>query len=94
MRRETTNQQTPYPILGVEVAGEVVENRSDNPDFVPGTRVCGLVNLGGYAEYAVMPADRAILLPDTLDNVAAAGIAEVFSNSLPNTLLARKFTRR
>lgn len=78
MRRETTNQQTPYPILGVEVAGEVVENRSDNPAFVPGTRVCGLVNLGGYAEYAVMPADRAILLPDTLDNIAAAGIAEVF----------------
>ena len=78
MRRESTTQQPPFPILGVEVAGEVVENLSDDPNFTPGTRVCGLVNLGGYAEYAVMPADRAILLPDSLDYVNAAGISEVF----------------
>ena len=78
MRRESTDQEPPYPILGVEVAGEVIENKSEDSKFTPGTRVCGLVNLGGYAEYAVMPADRAILLPDSLDYVAAAGISEVF----------------
>ncbi|NAB28320.1 zinc-binding dehydrogenase, partial [Enterococcus durans] len=78
MRRESTDQDPPYPILGVEVAGEVIENKSEDSKFTPGTRVCGLVNLGGYAEYAVMPADRAILLPDSLDYVAAAGISEVF----------------
>ena len=78
MRREATAQQPPYPILGVEVAGEVIENLSEESRFKPGTRVCGLVNLGGYAEYAVMPADRAILLPDSFDYVAAAGISEVF----------------
>ena len=78
MRRESADQEPPYPILGVEVAGEVIENKSADSKFTPGTRVCGLVNLGGYAEYAVMPADRAILLPDSLDYVAAAGISEVF----------------
>lgn len=77
MRREAKTQP-PYPILGVEVAGEVVENLSENTNFTPGTRVCGLVNLGGYAEYAIMPADRAILLPESLDYVQAAGISEVF----------------
>ncbi|BAO07666.1 NAD(P)H-quinone oxidoreductase [Enterococcus mundtii] len=78
MRRENTALQAPYPILGVEVAGEVIENASDRSEFSTGTRVYGLVNLGGYAEYAVIPADRAILLPDSLDYVSAAGIAEVF----------------
>ena len=78
MRRESTDQEPPYPILGVEVSGEVIENKSEDSKFTPGARVGGLVNLGGYAEYAVMPADRAILLPDSLDYVAAAGISEVF----------------
>lgn len=78
MRRESPSLKPPYPILGVEVAGEVIENPSNDPRFSPGTRVYGLVNLGGYAEYAVMPADRAILLPDSLDYVSAAGISEVF----------------
>ncbi|PTO35106.1 NAD(P)H-quinone oxidoreductase [Enterococcus mundtii] len=78
MRRENTALQAPYPILGVEVAGEVIENASDRSEFSTGTRVYGLVNLGGYAEYAVIPADRAIILPDSLDYVSAAGIAEVF----------------
>lgn len=78
VRRKSTDQKPPYPILGVEVAGKVIENRSEDSTFAPGTRVCGLVNLGGYAEYAVMPADRAIFLPDSLDYVAGAGISEVF----------------
>ncbi|MGC3371000.1 alcohol dehydrogenase catalytic domain-containing protein, partial [Enterococcus faecium] len=60
MKRESDSLKPPYPILGVEVAGEVVENKSDNSTFTPGTKEYGLVNLGGYAEYAVMPADRAI----------------------------------
>ncbi|MGM9903272.1 MAG: NAD(P)H-quinone oxidoreductase [Enterococcus sp.] len=78
MRRENQELQPPYPILGVEVAGEVIENASGRSEFSKGTRVYGLVNLGGYAEYAVMPADRAILLPESVDYIAAAGIAEVF----------------
>lgn len=38
----------------------------------------GLVNGGGYAEYVTMPADRAIVVPDTLSFEEAAAIPEVY----------------
>lgn len=38
----------------------------------------GLVNGGGYAEYAVMPANRALKIPDNLSFEEAAAIPEVF----------------
>lgn len=65
------------PILGVEVAGEVVE-AGEEANIPIGTRVMGLVNGGGYAEYAVMPADRAMVVPDKLSFEEAAAIPEVF----------------
>jgi tumor protein p53-inducible protein 3 len=64
-------------ILGVEVAG-IVENTSGTSHFTIGDRVMGLVNGGGYAEYAVMPANRAIKIPDTFSFEEAAAIPEVF----------------
>ena len=76
--RENQNFKEPYPIFGVEIAGTVVENQSTFTEFPKGTRVCGLVNRGGYAEYAVLPADRAILIPEHLDFTQAAGVPEVF----------------
>lgn len=79
MTRENKQLPEPYPILGIEVAGVVVENQdSSNNQLVPGTRVAGLVNHGGYAEYVVMPADRAIRIPDNMSFEAAAAIPEVF----------------
>lgn len=79
MTRENKQLAEPYPILGVEVAGVVVEN-SNNSDnqLVPGTRVAGLVNHGGYAEYVVMPSNRAIRIPDNMSFESAAAIPEVF----------------
>ncbi|MDC3415266.1 NAD(P)H-quinone oxidoreductase [Aquibacillus sp. 3ASR75-11] len=65
------------PVLGIEVAGVVEEVGSDSGVEV-GTRVMGLVNGGGYAEYAVMPADRAMVVPDNLSLEEAAAIPEVF----------------
>ncbi|MFJ7638799.1 MULTISPECIES: NAD(P)H-quinone oxidoreductase [unclassified Peribacillus] len=65
------------PILGIEVAGEVVE-AAPGTRIDLGTRVMGLVNGGGYAEYAVMPADRAMLVPENLTFEEAAAIPEVF----------------
>ncbi|PKR85680.1 NAD(P)H-quinone oxidoreductase [Heyndrickxia camelliae] len=65
------------PILGVEIAGTVAETNG-NDTFSIGDRVMGLVNGGGYAEYAVMPADRAMKIPDTLSFEEATGIPEVF----------------
>src|SRR5699024_5233334 len=63
--------------LGVEVAG-IVEAAGTEANIAPGTRVMGLVNGGGYAEYAVMPADRAMIIPEHLSFMEAAAIPEVF----------------
>lgn len=65
------------PILGVEVAGTVIEVNGEST-FKVGDRVMGLVNGGGYAEYAVMPMDRAIPIPDSFSFAEAAAIPEVF----------------
>ncbi|MFD9626623.1 NAD(P)H-quinone oxidoreductase [Peribacillus muralis] len=75
--REGKSGYMANPILGIEVSGEVVEKGAGaNIDI--GTRVMGLVNGGGYAEYAVMPADRAMTIPDNLTFEEAAAIPEVF----------------
>ncbi|MCK1993270.1 NAD(P)H-quinone oxidoreductase [Peribacillus muralis] len=75
--REGKSGYMANPILGIEVSGEVVEKGAGaNIDI--GTRVMGLVNGGGYAEYAVMPADRAMTIPDNLSFEEAAAIPEVF----------------
>ncbi len=65
------------PILGVEVAG-IVEKVGTGSEIEVGTRVMGLVNGGGYAEYVVMPADRAMVIPEQLSFEEAAAIPEVF----------------
>ncbi len=78
LTRANTLLKAPYPILGVEVSGIVVENPGTDKRFKPGTRVAGLVNQGGYAQYAVLPVDRAILLPENIGFDCGAAIPEVF----------------
>ena len=75
--REGKSGYMANPILGIEVSGEVTET-SIGTNIEIGTRVMGLVNGGGYAEYVVMPADRAMVLPDNLTFDQAAAIPEVF----------------
>lgn len=76
--RENTALEEPYPILGVEVSG-IVEKESPNyPDLKKGTRVAGLTERNAYAEYAVMHAGHAMVLPDSMSFVEGAAIPEVF----------------
>ena len=65
------------PILGVEVSGEVIAT-AGACDFSIGDRVMGLVNGGAYAEYAKMPVDRAMRIPEAMSYAEAAAIPEVF----------------
>ncbi|TDQ36577.1 NAD(P)H-quinone oxidoreductase [Aureibacillus halotolerans] len=65
------------PILGIEVAG-VVEKADEQRTFAVGDRVMGLVNGGGYAEYAVMPSNRAMRIPTGFSFEEGAAIPEVF----------------
>lgn len=78
LTRERKDLRAPYPILGVEVSGIVEQGSVNYPELTKGTRVIGLVNQGSYAEYATMPANRAIVLPDSLSLIEGAAIAEVF----------------
>ncbi|MFS8044647.1 NAD(P)H-quinone oxidoreductase [Rhizobium sp. BR 314] len=66
------------PILGLEVAGEVVDVAPGVTEFAIGNKVCGLANGGGYAEYCALPAGQALRFPNGYDAVRAAALPETF----------------
>lgn len=66
------------PILGLEVAGEVVALGAGVTSLHPGDRVCALVNGGGYAEYCAAPAVQCLPWPSGYDAVRAAALPETF----------------
>lgn len=63
--------QLPF-IDGQEGAGVVTEIGSDVKLLQPGDRVAYTGRLGSYAEYAVVPAERLVKIPDELDFEQAA----------------------
>lgn len=77
VNRESSSGYLNNLILGVEVAG-TVEKAGAGAKTAVGTNVMGLVNGGGYAEYVVMPDDRAMVIPENLSFEEAAAIPEVF----------------
>lgn len=66
------------PILGLEVAGEVVALDAKQRRFRIGDRVCALTNGGGYAQYVSVPAGQALRWPHGYDAVQAAALPETF----------------
>ncbi|WP_449105206.1 NAD(P)H-quinone oxidoreductase [Pseudomonas mohnii] len=66
------------PIIGLEVAGEVIEKGSAVVGFEVGDRVMGVVGGGAYAELARIDYRMAMPIPAQLDYVHAAAIPEVF----------------
>lgn len=66
------------PLLGLEVAGEVVACGSAVSRWQPGDSVCALTNGGGYASYATAPAGQCLPIP--------AGLSMQEAASLPETL--------
>ena len=59
-------------ILGLEVAGEVVEG----PTEMIGRKVCALVAGGGYAEYCVAPIGTCLFVPEVITPTEAAAMPE------------------
>jgi NADPH2:quinone reductase len=66
------------PILGLEVAGEVVAVGNDVSAWSVSDRVCALTNGGGYAEYVAVPAGQCLPLPAGLPMEEAAALPETF----------------
>lgn len=65
-------------VIGMEIAGEIVQLGANVTDFQIGDKVFGLVPGGGYAEYCLLDQGLAMPVPANLTYVEAAGIAEAF----------------
>lgn len=62
-------------VVGSEGAGTVTEVGSDVTDLSPGDRVAwAMVDGGGYAEQVVLPAERAVPVPEGIDLERAAAV--------------------
>jgi putative PIG3 family NAD(P)H quinone oxidoreductase len=69
------------PILGLELAGEVVRPAGE---WRSGDRVMAVVTGGSYAELAVVPAGMAMRIPNQLSYQEAAAIPEAFLTAYLN----------
>ncbi len=66
------------PILGLEVAGEVVAVGNNVRGWRRGDNVCALTNGGGYAERVAVPASQCLPVPVGLSLQDAAAVPETF----------------
>ncbi len=69
------------PILGLELAGEVLQGAGE---WQPGDRVMAVVTGGGYAQLAAVPPGMAIRIPDQFSFEQAAAIPEAFLTAFLN----------
>jgi len=69
------------PILGLEVAGEIVESSGT---WQAGDRVMAVITGGGYAELAAVPIGMLMRIPANLSFEQAAAIPEVFLTAYLN----------
>ena len=67
--------------LGMEVAGRVETLGPDTQGPPFGARVAVFGGHGGLAEYGCFPADRAVILPDTMDFTDAAAFQIAYGTS-------------
>ena len=84
IKKQQGSNYATYDGLGVEIAGVVAQIDGDNRGFSVGDWVMGLVDGGGYAEYAKLPADWAMHIPEGLSFEEAAAIPEVFLTAYQN----------
>ncbi|CEJ12272.1 Phthiocerol synthesis polyketide synthase type I PpsC [bacterium YEK0313] len=66
------------PIIGLEIAGEVVALGEGVTGWRIGDRACALVAGGGYADYCTAPAPQCLPIPGDLSFVEAAALPETF----------------
>lgn len=64
------------PILGLEVAGEVIATGAGAGNWQAGDRICALTHGGGYADYTVAPAGQCLPIPARMDTAEAAALPE------------------
>ena len=81
------------PILGLEVAGQVVAVGADVSAWKVGDQICALTNGGGYAAYCTAPAAQCLPWPKGYDSVRAAALPETSFTVWANLFQAGKLAR-
>lgn len=81
------------PILGLEVAGTIVECGPSTERFRVGDRICALLAGGGYAEFCVAPAIQCLPIPTGITMEDAAGIPEVYFTVWSNLITRGKLVK-
>jgi NADPH2:quinone reductase len=81
------------PIIGLEVAGEVVAVGTDVSVYRIGDRVTALTNGGGYAEYCVAPVAQCLAWPTGFDALHAAALPETYFTVWANLFVHGRLVR-
>jgi NADPH2:quinone reductase len=81
------------PIVGLEVAGEVVAAGSDVTDYTIDDKVCALTNGGGYAEYCAAPVAQCLPWPAEYDAIQAAALPETYFTVWANLFMIGRLAR-
>jgi NADPH:quinone reductase len=68
-------------VPGMEIAGRVEACGPGVAGFAPGDRVMAALDLGGFAEAAVCSVEDVVRLPDSIDDVTAAGFAIAYGTA-------------
>jgi NADPH2:quinone reductase len=63
-------------VLGLEVCGEVVACGPGVPPELQGRRLMSLVPGGGYAPWCLAPVEHSFVVPEALEDIAAAAMPE------------------
>lgn len=97
-RADTLQRKGLYPpppgaskLLGLEMAGTIVEVGDEVTTWEVGDKVMGLLSGGGYAQFAAIHEDLAMPVPDDMDLYRAAAIPEVFLTAFQAIVLLAKF---
>jgi NADPH2:quinone reductase len=81
------------PLIGLEVAGEVVAAGAEVRGYKIGDRVCALTNGGGYAEFCVAPEAQTLPWPRGYDALRAAAVPETFFTVWANLFMAGRLAK-
>jgi NADPH2:quinone reductase len=68
-------------VPGMEIAGRIDACGPGVAGFAPGDRVMATLGYGGFAEMAVCSAGDVVRLPDSMDDVTAAGFAVAYGTA-------------
>ncbi|MGZ9897185.1 NAD(P)H-quinone oxidoreductase [Shewanella gaetbuli] len=80
------------PILGLEVAGEVIAVAEDVTQWQVGDHVCALVPGGGYAQFVNTFAEHCLPVPTGWSFIQAAALPETFFTVWGNVFMRAKLT--